>query len=205
MNNKMDQERTRRNQFDARRELLRHASATLGSSSIKDVVKLPQGEDVNEWIAVNIVDFFNQITMLFGTISEFCTAESCPKMTAGASHEYFWSDDKGAVMGCPAPVYIDYLLTWVQDELDDENTFPSQIGKPFPPNFSHIAQSIMKRLFRIYAHIYHQHFELIEQLKTIEHLNTSFKHFILFVQEFNLIEPKQMEPLDDLIQKLTTK
>lgn len=80
-----------------------------------------------------------------------------------------------------------------------------KIGKPFPPNFSHIAESIMKRLFRIYAHIYHQHFGMIEQLKAIEHLNTSFKHFILFVQEFNLIEPKHLEPLDELIKKFISK
>ena len=70
-------------------------------------------------------------------------------------------------------------------------------------NFSHIAQTIMKRLFRVYAHIYHEHFDRIEQLKAISHLNTSFKHFILFVQEFNLIDNKQLTPLQDLIQKLT--
>lgn len=46
-------------------------------------------------------------------------------------------------------------------------------GKPFPANFMHIAQTIMKRLFRIYAHVYHQHFQLIEELKAVAHLNTS--------------------------------
>uniref|UniRef100_A0A915DD57 Uncharacterized protein n=1 Tax=Ditylenchus dipsaci TaxID=166011 RepID=A0A915DD57_9BILA len=166
---------------------------------------LHSGVDVNEWIAVNIVDFFNQICMLYGTISESCTAETCPKMNAGSQFEYFWTDEKSTTISCSAPVYIDYLMTWIQDELDNENIFPSQIGKPFPANFSYIAQTIMKRLFRIYAHIYHQHFELIEQLKAIEHLNTSFKHFILFVQEFNLIDDKQLAPLTDLIYKLTAK
>lgn len=29
------------------------------------------------------VDFFNQINMLYGTITEFCSAESCPVMSAG--------------------------------------------------------------------------------------------------------------------------
>ena len=29
------------------------------------------------------VDFFNQINMLYGTITEFCTPESCPVMSAG--------------------------------------------------------------------------------------------------------------------------
>lgn len=29
------------------------------------------------------VDFFNQVNLLYGTLTEFCTAESCPTMTAG--------------------------------------------------------------------------------------------------------------------------
>lgn len=29
------------------------------------------------------VDFFNQINMLYGTITEFCTETSCPVMSAG--------------------------------------------------------------------------------------------------------------------------
>ena len=32
------------------------------------------------------VDFFNQINMLYGTIAEFCTAESCPVMSAGPKY-----------------------------------------------------------------------------------------------------------------------
>lgn len=75
-----------------------------------------------------VVDFFNQISMLYGTISEFCTAESCPKMNAGSSQEYYWMDTNNIPIQCPAPIYIDYLMTWVQDELDNENIFPSQIG-----------------------------------------------------------------------------
>lgn len=216
MNNFGEKNLFKKKNVDSRQvELLKHASATLGSGNIREAVRLPEGEDVNEWIAVNsrnffelciiflVVDFFNQISMLYGTISESCTETKCPKMTAGPKNEYYWSDGKNNPINYPAPIYIDYLMTWVQDELDDENIFPSQIGKQFPPNFSHITQTIMKRLFRVYAHIYNQHFELIEQLKAIEHLNTSFKHFIQFVREFNLIDSKQLSPLEDLIQKLS--
>ena len=28
-----------------------------------------------------------------------------------------------------APEYVDYLMTWVQEQLDDESIFPSKIGK----------------------------------------------------------------------------
>lgn len=63
-------------------ELLKHAEATLGSGNLRMAVMLPEGEDLNEWVAVNTVDFFNQINMLYGTITDFCTEESCPVMSA---------------------------------------------------------------------------------------------------------------------------
>ena len=34
-------------------ELMKYASRTLGSGNIKQAVQLPEGEDLNEWIAVN--------------------------------------------------------------------------------------------------------------------------------------------------------
>jgi len=64
-------------------ELMRHAAVTLGSGNLQMAVALPEGEDLNEWIAVNTVDFFNQINMLYGTISEFCTPSKCEVMSAG--------------------------------------------------------------------------------------------------------------------------
>lgn len=156
--------------------------------------------------------------MLYGTITEFCTEDSCPIMSAGPKYEYHWADGHTVKkpIKCSAPKYIDYLMTWVQDQLDDETLFPSKIGEflwrkfsrfqsccfcccadfyapftfvflltvgvPFPKNFLTIAKTILKRLFRVYAHIYHQHFSEVVQLGEEAHLNTSFKHFIFFVQ-----------------------
>ena len=86
-------------------ELMKHANATLGSGksyceysvtsilgsvcsgNLRLAVMLPEGEDLNEWVAVNTVDFFNQINMLYGTITEFCTEQSCPVMSAGPKYE----------------------------------------------------------------------------------------------------------------------
>uniref|UniRef100_A0A0E9QTJ0 Uncharacterized protein n=1 Tax=Anguilla anguilla TaxID=7936 RepID=A0A0E9QTJ0_ANGAN len=30
--------------------------------------------------------------MLYGTITDFCTEESCPLMSAGPKYEYHWAD-----------------------------------------------------------------------------------------------------------------
>ena len=72
--------------------LCRHAAATLGSGNLRQAVMLPEGEDVNEWIAVNTVDFVKQITFLVGTLTDHCSEESCPVMSAGAKYEYHWAD-----------------------------------------------------------------------------------------------------------------
>lgn len=63
--------------------LKRHIEATLGSGNIREAVQLPPGEDLNEWLAVNTVDFYNAISVLFGTLEEFCTVKTCPVMSAG--------------------------------------------------------------------------------------------------------------------------
>lgn len=67
---------------------MKHAAATLGSGNLRNAVQLPEGEDPNEWIAVNTVDFFNQINMLYGTITEFCTEDTCCIMSAGIAYIY---------------------------------------------------------------------------------------------------------------------
>ena len=151
--------------------------------------------------------------MLYGTMTEFCTPEECPIMSAGPKfaacrllrrftqalrrYEYHWADGHAVKkpIKCSAPEYIDYLMTWVQSQLDDETLFPSKIGVPFPKNFLTIAKTILKRLFRVYAHIYHSHFNVVVSLNEEAHLNTSFKHFIYFVQEFDLIEKKELAPM----------
>ena len=78
-------------------------------------------------------------------------------------------------------------------------------GVPFPKSFLASCKTILKRLFRVYAHIYHQHFREVVSLGEEAHLNTSFKHFIFFVQEFNLIDKRELQPLAELIEKLASK
>ena len=111
--------------------LRKFADATLGSGNLKAAVKLPPGEELCEWLAVNTVDFFNQINLLYGTITEFCSPEKCPVMSAGPKYEYHWADgvDIKKAIRVSAPAYVDHLMSWVQKQLDDESLFPSRPGK----------------------------------------------------------------------------
>ena len=83
--------------------------------------------------------------MLYGTITEFCTDKSCPVMNAGSKFEYLWADNNTKKpIKCSAPAYVDYLMSWAQDQIDDDSIFPSKIGVPFPKNFQEIAKTILK-------------------------------------------------------------
>ncbi|KAJ6426889.1 hypothetical protein OIU84_022475 [Salix udensis] len=203
-------------------QLRKHIDATLGSGNLREAVRLPPGEDLNEWLAVNTVDFFNQVNLLYGTLTEFCTPENCSTMSAGPKYEYRWAD--GVQIKKPievsAPKYVEYLMDWIETQLDDESIFPQRLGHlqvsddflgcgdvrglgaPFPPNFKEVVKTIFKRLFRVYAHIYHSHFQKIVSLKEEAHLNTCFKHFILFTHEFGLIDKKELAPLQELIESI---
>ena len=179
------------------------AKMTLGGGNIEIAVELPNGEDLNEWLAVNTIEFYNDINLLYGMLVEFCTKESCPVMSAGPKYQYLWAD--GSNLKSPLKVsaseYIEYLMTWVENQLNNESIFPSVIGVPFPKNFFNMIKVIFKRLFRVYAHIYYTHFPQIVMLGCQYHLNTYFKHFIFFIDRFNLVEPKELAPLAELIQK----
>lgn len=74
------------------------------------------------------------------------------------------------------------------------------LGSPFRKDFKDVLKVIFKRLFRVYAHIYHSHFKVIvQELGEEAHLNTSFKHFVYFIKEYHLVSKKEMLSLSELI------
>lgn len=113
-------------------ELHKKAQASLNSGvDIKAAVQLPHGEDLNDWVAVHVVDFFNRINLIYGTICEFCTEKSCPVMSGGPRYEYRWQDDLKykKPTALPAPQYMNLLMDWIEVQINNEEIFPTSIGK----------------------------------------------------------------------------
>lgn len=108
-------------------------------------------------------------------------------------------------------------MSWTQSILDDEKHFPQTIGKRFPPTFMTTTKTILRRLFRVYAHIYHAHFDQICALGIegesrqsmmiirsfavlnicLAHLNTNYRHFLLFVDEVGLLMDCHIDSTND--------
>ncbi|KAF2005197.1 hypothetical protein P154DRAFT_354405 [Amniculicola lignicola CBS 123094] len=187
-------------------QLKQYAEATLGSGSLRKAVKLPEGEDKDEWLAVNVVDFYNQINLLYGSITEFCSPQSCPEMKATDEFEYLWQDSETykKPTKMPAPEYIEHLMAWVQSNIDNEAMFPARNGVPFPKAFPSLIRNMFKRLYRVYAHIYCHHYPVIIELGLEPHLNTSFKHYVLFIDEHGLASGSKdfWGPLGDLVESM---
>ena len=120
----------------------------------------------------------------------------------------------------PAPEYVEHLMGWVQGNVDNEQMFPSRIGESneegrrvaliltftgvsFPKTFPALIRQLFKRLYRVYAHIYCHHYPVIVQLGLEPHLNTSFKHYVLFIDEHSLASGKDFwGPLGDLVDSM---
>lgn len=123
----------------------------------------------------------------------------------------------------PAPAYIEQLMTWVQANIDNESILPSKIGMPtlpgelkshwqslmaitgvpFPKTFPALVRQIFKRMYRVYAHIYCHHYPVIRELGLEPHLNTSFKQYVLFIDDHSLASGRDYwGPLGDLVDSM---
>ena len=87
-NSKASKEREKRSS-----RLQKIAQDTLQIGNMEMAVEVPHGENLNEWLAVKTIEFFKEISLLFGCLSEFCTQATCPTMTAGHRYEYLWADN----------------------------------------------------------------------------------------------------------------
>jgi len=185
------------------RHSLRQAlKLTLGSgASVKESVKLPPGQDRNEWIAMNTIEMQNTVTLIYSLVAEKCTPEACPAMSASESVSYLWQDE---TMKKPvrfaACEYITHLFAWIDAKFEDDKLFP--LDDKFPKNFIGEVKKISKRMFRVYAHIYYAHLGHIKEIDAESHLNTCFKHWYYFVKEFELVSDEDLEPMSTHIALL---
>ncbi|CUS22747.1 LAQU0S06e05116g1_1 [Lachancea quebecensis] len=174
----------------------------LVKGSFKTIVQLPKYVDLGEWVALNVFEFYTNLNQFYGIVAEYVTPDVYPTMNAGPHTDYMWLDANSRQVSLPAGQYIDLALTWISNKVSDQTLFPTQNGYPFPQNFVQDIQRIMVQMFRIFAHMYHHHFDKIIHLSLEAHWNSLFAHFISFAKEYNLVDRKEMYPLGSLIENL---
>lgn len=197
-----------------RERLHSYTKRTLGAGgSYNDAVALPQGESCAAWVAVHAIDFYNDVSTIWAVMSSdpylnsFRPGEGFP-----SGVEYRWSDgNSGEAMSVSAPVYIEKVLGWIADQINDETKFPddddeTEALRVFQtPQFAALCGQIFRRLFRVYGIIYSSFFGTLEALDMAPHLNSCFKHFMYFCTEFGLLPEREIEPLEVLVKPIRKK
>ncbi|KAG0745869.1 hypothetical protein G6F57_003965 [Rhizopus arrhizus] len=175
----------------------------LVQGNFKTIVELPKYVDVNEWLSFNTFEFFNHLNLFYGSITTFCTPQACPTMSAGPGVEYTWSDSLSKKAKLSAPQYIDYMTTSMENTLSDESIFPTKSGVDFPKELPSVIKRMFGQMFRLFAHIYHEHYDKVLSLNEEPHFNSLFAHFISFAKEFDLLEKKELQPLSELVDTMS--
>lgn len=189
-----------------------YTKRTLGAGgSVTEAVKLPPGESCAGWVAVHAIDFYNDISTIWAVmatdpyLNSFGPGEGFP-----SGVEYRWSESHGnkAPISVSAPVYIEKVLQWIVDQINNPSKFPddddeAEALRVFQtPAFAALCGQIFRRLFRVYGIIYSSFFGTLEALGMAPHLNTAFKHFMFFCTEFGLLPEREIEPLEVLVKPI---
>ncbi|KAF4122185.1 Mob1/phocein family [Geosmithia morbida] len=158
--------------------------------------------------------------------STICNRSGCPKMSAGSYHSYTWLNSRHEPIELPAYEYMTLMQRWISGKIDDTAIFPTDpasvsnapmpgagteatngdsedwIGRRsgFPREFVGICRTIFLQMFRVYAHLYWDHFlEPFYRLNLEKQLNSCFSHFILTSTQLDLLLPEDIEPMRPLI------
>ena len=161
---------------------------------------------------MHAIDFYNDVSTIWAVMStdpylnSFRPGEGFP-----SGVEYRWSDENGEAVSVSAPVYIDKVLGWIADQMNDETKFPDDDDEAESlrvfqtPQFAALCGQIFRRLFRVYGIIYSSFFGTLEALDMAPHLNSCFKHFMFFCTEFGLLPEREIEPLEVLVKPIRKK
>ncbi|KHO00551.1 Mob1/phocein [Metarhizium album ARSEF 1941] len=70
----------------------------------------------------------------------------------------------------------------------------------FPRRFAGTSQLIFRQIFRVYAHLYWNHFvDPFYHFSLEKQLNSCFSHFILTATTLDMLRPEELEPMQYLI------
>lgn len=157
-----------------------------------------------------------------------CSTSTCPKMSAGKNHSFTWLNKRHEPVEIPAREYMTLMQQWISGKLDDVLTFPTDpagascadhpefssetvlgqndgekwLGRKsgFPKSFASTSQIIFRQIFRVYAHLYWDHFvEPFYHLGLEKQLNSCFSHFVLTATALDMLQPGELEPMQYLI------
>jgi len=171
------------------------ANATLNTAEIYEATKPPPGLTVEAWIASNIVSIHDELIWVATIFADFCNPQSdlCCVMHAGTCH-YRWQEPGCLPVDMPAVQYTDRVVQDGYDKIKANQLIPHD-AVSFPADFLPQVRVMLKRFFRVYAHVYTCHFEDMRAMDIEAHVNMMFKRMLFVSWHLNLVNMEDIEPL----------
>lgn len=162
-------------------------------SDIEKIYELPSPEiDVLLWQYEHLRQFVLEFNLLLVALAGECTVETCPKMTASNEWQYLCAAHRKP-QDCAAIDYIRHTIEGSTALLtnrpratrDPVATRASGPGLEEVPSAKHCAkhfQSMSRRLYRIFAHVYFHHRATFDWVEGKTRLCARFQHFVMRYQ-----------------------
>jgi len=155
-------------------------------ATVAEVCRLPEGVgwDSGVWQLEHLKQVVLELSKLLVLLAPECTAENCGQMKA--THEWvFMCAAHRTARECCAIDYIIHNVEATTAVLNSRRWFPSRSS--VPETAEKMFQSIARRLYRIFAHVYYHHRPTFDRFEASTHL---YERFIFLVQDHNWIPEK---------------
>jgi len=148
----------------------------------------PSGLNFDLWVLIQVICFVKVFQVFYYlAIAEDCTSESCATLSAGHQYEYRWRDvETGDVVNIGATSYMHFLFEWTESISETQN---------LSNNVQSLSADVARRLFRVYAHIFHEHYNHICSLGLSSEFDARLIHLSHFLLKHRMITGKELLPM----------
>uniref|UniRef100_A0A6A7GCA3 MOB-like protein phocein isoform X1 n=1 Tax=Hirondellea gigas TaxID=1518452 RepID=A0A6A7GCA3_9CRUS len=161
-------------------------------TNLDKICKLPERQDKAVWVFEHIRQFLIELNALVVFLTPVCTIDTCPKMSA-SKWEFLCAAHRQP-KECCAIDYITHTLNGFTALINNSDTFPSRIR--IPKSSCKYFGSIVRRLYRLFAHTYFHHRRIFDDFENQTYLCS---RFVKFVSIFKLMARKSLIiPISDL-------
>jgi MOB kinase activator 1 len=148
----------------------------------------PHVQNKNNWFHLQTIGFVKILQTFHQIITNaICSSESCPILSAGPLFEYKWRDpDTGDIVSTCAHSYMHLLFEYAESSLKNGKNSEFTLE---------IAQDILRRTFRIYVHLYHEHYSQLCALRLSSEFDFRLVHLSHFLIRHKMMTVKELLPM----------
>lgn len=138
------------------------------------------------WQYEHLRQFVIEFNLLLVALGDDCTPETCPKMTASNEWQYLCAAHRKP-QDCAALDYMTHAVDSSTGLLTSARHFASRSSVPLPSG--KYFQSMARRLYRIFAHVYYHHRQIFDEIEAEMRLCARFSHFVI---KYQLMSPSML-------------